>query len=240
LVIGDAFGRDSDFLTSLGFKIRQLDLSPQESVADLVVQSIEDQTPFAQASFDGVVMNEVLEHLYRDLDALQEVRRILKPDGVLVLTTPLARRQDRAEFHVRIHTQRTLRRLLAASGFLVEEEFMRGFLTRITTANRACRGVVLTAQIAHRLITGGSKATAIRRVNSAIAATERRIGSSFLGQRVQACFITYGAIVKARPNAPIDSSEIQRKHFTNRGLGNSTGPSFSARFGNCGDGSRKS
>jgi len=74
LIVGDAGGRDSHYLSHLGHDIVQLDLAAQDDVPDLVVQSIEDPTPFADAEFDGVVLNEVIEHLYRDLDALREGR----------------------------------------------------------------------------------------------------------------------------------------------------------------------
>lgn len=44
--------------------------------------------PFDSGSFDVVLMTEVLEHVF-DTDALlSEVRRVLKSDGVLVLTVP--------------------------------------------------------------------------------------------------------------------------------------------------------
>lgn len=43
---------------------------------------------FPAASFDTVVMIAVLEHLHQPLHALQEARRMLKPGGTLVLTTP--------------------------------------------------------------------------------------------------------------------------------------------------------
>lgn len=45
--------------------------------------------PFDDASFDVVLFCEVIEHLLRDpVAALLEIRRVLKPEGRLVLTTP--------------------------------------------------------------------------------------------------------------------------------------------------------
>ena len=43
--------------------------------------------PFTDASFDVVVMTEVIEHLLRPELAVWEVARVLKPGGVFVMTT---------------------------------------------------------------------------------------------------------------------------------------------------------
>ena len=44
--------------------------------------------PFADATFDVVACVEGIEHLERPVDALREFRRVLRPGGTLVLTTP--------------------------------------------------------------------------------------------------------------------------------------------------------
>ncbi len=46
--------------------------------------------PFADASFDFVIANHVLEHVADDQKALTEIVRVLKPDGCAILQTPYA------------------------------------------------------------------------------------------------------------------------------------------------------
>lgn len=46
------------------------------------------ELPFKSKSFDKVIMTEVAEHLPDDLKGLQEIYRVLKPGGILVLTVP--------------------------------------------------------------------------------------------------------------------------------------------------------
>ena len=62
--------------------------------------------PFAAASFDAVVSFETIEHIVAQEPFLDEIRRVLRPDGLLILSCPnKAEYSDRLgvanEFHVR-------------------------------------------------------------------------------------------------------------------------------------------
>jgi 2-polyprenyl-3-methyl-5-hydroxy-6-metoxy-1,4-benzoquinol methylase len=46
------------------------------------------QLAFADGSFDGAFVNEVLEHVADEHDALDEIRRVLRPGGYLILISP--------------------------------------------------------------------------------------------------------------------------------------------------------
>jgi SAM-dependent methyltransferase len=46
--------------------------------------------PYADATFDFVMVNHVLEHVADDVRALAEIRRVLRPGGLAVLQTPFS------------------------------------------------------------------------------------------------------------------------------------------------------
>lgn len=46
------------------------------------------QIPFSENSFDTVLCNHVLEHVRDDIQAMREIRRVLKPGGFSILQVP--------------------------------------------------------------------------------------------------------------------------------------------------------
>lgn len=74
--------------------------------------------PFADASFDCAISFETLEHLVEQDAMLAELRRVLRPDGLLIISTPNRleysdKRNFRNEFHVRELYEDEFRALLA-------------------------------------------------------------------------------------------------------------------------------
>ena len=80
------------------------------------------ELPFPDASFELVVSNDVLQHVpdTEVLESLLELRRVLVPDGAILLRTngSLRFRQERDDW--RVYDGTTLRRELENAGFVVE------------------------------------------------------------------------------------------------------------------------
>jgi ubiquinone/menaquinone biosynthesis C-methylase UbiE len=102
--------------------------------------------PFANNTFYGVILSEILEHIEDDVAGLIEVYRVLKPGGVVAITVPNANypflwdpinktletlfhmhigRGPLAGIwanHVRLYTIQQLRQAVAQAGFKIEQE----------------------------------------------------------------------------------------------------------------------
>ncbi len=81
-----------------------------------------------EESFDAIIMNHVIEHLYHPVDLLRECHRLLSPGGILVAVTPNGSSYGARAFgrdwrglepprHIRIFTQSALRRVAQEAGF---------------------------------------------------------------------------------------------------------------------------
>lgn len=68
--------------------------------------------PYADASFDAVVSFQVIEHIQDDRFFLDEIRRVLRPGGVALLTTPNRPLSlSRNPWHIREYTAAELKSL---------------------------------------------------------------------------------------------------------------------------------
>jgi SAM-dependent methyltransferase len=127
------------FLRRLGVRVTGLELAESAAArarrrcpdADILTGSLEEPLPFEEEAFDAVWCTEVLEHLFDVHGAMAELNRVLKPGGLLVLTTPhhgLVKNLLIALWaydghynpdlsHIRFFTRRSLERCLARAGF---------------------------------------------------------------------------------------------------------------------------
>jgi len=81
-------------------------------------------------SFDGVLLIEVIEHMDRPLEALMEIRKIIRKNAQVFITTPAGdvrkghpRPQELAAYHnishVQFFTEKSLKKCLRLAGFKV-------------------------------------------------------------------------------------------------------------------------
>lgn len=145
----------------------------------LQASEIDDATslPFPDASFDVITCIEVLEHLFNPNDAIDEMSRVLKPGGILIVTVPnvvhWARRVEFAMFgrwnpigdhlsveqpwrdpHLRFFTLGVLQRMLQRSRFEIIEAggHAGGFLRALPLIGRMFRhreGSAIYRQLEH-------------------------------------------------------------------------------------------
>ncbi len=94
LDIGADNGVISYLLRRRGGRWCSADLNPETvaSIRDLVREDVYQLTgeaaPFADNTFDQIVIVDFLEHIPDDVAFVRELRRILKPEGVLIVNVP--------------------------------------------------------------------------------------------------------------------------------------------------------
>lgn len=117
LIVGVMGGRDYFLFKNLGYQVTALDLGPQPDIAPILIGNVEEFVPFDDGQFDVVLLSEILEHLREDVQALLNVRRVLRDDGRLIVSLPFF--NDWEEGHMRVHSPRSGARLLMMAGFRV-------------------------------------------------------------------------------------------------------------------------
>jgi len=84
--------------------------------------------PFRDSLFDCVLCLEVIEHVKSPDIVISEVRRVLRPKGSLVLSTPNAKTPTGNPFHLKEFSYQELLDFIEQFGF--EISFSRGILVR--------------------------------------------------------------------------------------------------------------
>lgn len=136
LNVGAGTGNDLSVLRKFG-KIyavdtnkNALDLLPKDLVFEKLVCDA-CQMPYPDGFFDLVVAFDVLEHIKEDSMAVNEINRVLKPNGFFVFTVPafnfLYSSHDRALNHFRRYNNAYIKKLL--TGFSsIEQGYWMFFL----------------------------------------------------------------------------------------------------------------
>ena len=136
LDVGCGTGANLKMLGLLG-QAEGVDISDQaveyckrRGLGSVKLGAIED-LPYEDQSFDIITALDVLEHLDDDVAGLQEMRRVLRPDGRLLLFVPafmfLWGVQDDVSHHRRRYRLPALKKLLEEGGFEVERSSYANF-----------------------------------------------------------------------------------------------------------------
>ncbi len=137
-----------------GVEISELAASEARKILDKVyVFNIEKSWPeeITREKFDLVILSEILEHVFDPIEVLKEVKKVLKSDGRIVITTPNfltwtnrirflfgdLRYTEQGMFdfgHIRWFTYRYLKEVLESAGLRIGREnhiVFPGKLTKI-------------------------------------------------------------------------------------------------------------
>jgi 2-polyprenyl-3-methyl-5-hydroxy-6-metoxy-1,4-benzoquinol methylase len=168
LDVGCGVGSFSALLAARSMRVTCADVSEKNVEAVLrrhpglaAVRADTTALPFDEDAFDAAVLMEVLEHVEDDRVALSEIRRVVRDDGLLILSVPnlaapapLLERlplrsvhaQEGPEHHFRDgYSPRELTGLLAESGFRIEAMLSVG-----GAAYRLTADVVSLVHLAYR------------------------------------------------------------------------------------------
>lgn len=132
LVLGVGGGRLCHELGALGFEVTGIDISPlvcehvKKTYGISIIQhDLETALPFSRGTFDAIVMTDVLEHIHRDKDLMNEIYRCLKSNGLLLLTVPAYQHMwsywDILMAHVRRYEYKQIAILVRACGFKIKK-----------------------------------------------------------------------------------------------------------------------
>lgn len=111
----------------IGIDVEESGHSPAAKFYDLLYDG--RNIPFTRDYFDGVICTQVLEHVLHDEALLEEMARVLKPKGYLLLTAPFFWEEHEQPYDFTRFTRFGLEELITRSGFeIMEHHQTAGYL----------------------------------------------------------------------------------------------------------------
>jgi 2-polyprenyl-3-methyl-5-hydroxy-6-metoxy-1,4-benzoquinol methylase len=129
-----------------------------------VFEGVLEQAGFADNSFDAVHVSHVVEHVYDPARLLRECRRVLRPTGKLIVTTPNINSLGHRVFgeawrglepprHLYVFSPDALEACASGLGFTVE---------KITTITRMARGIWYASRLIQKMNRDGQARNSVR------------------------------------------------------------------------------
>ena len=139
LDIGTSTGANLRLLKDLGFSNRRgLDLSDEairwcaEKGFGRVEKGDVCNLPFGAREFELVLATDIIEHVDDDLRAITEIRRVLAPGGIAIISVPAFRSlwglQDDVSHHKRRYRKKVLLDLIRRGGLACRDAFYFNYL----------------------------------------------------------------------------------------------------------------
>lgn len=109
-------GRHFEHYTGLDASSEAVAAAAKDGI-EVIQGSVVDRLPFDDATFDGVIAKDLLEHVPDPSAVVREIRRVLKPGGIVFASSPDAQRWVWDDYtHVRPFTRRGFRLLFTDAG----------------------------------------------------------------------------------------------------------------------------
>jgi len=109
-------------VTGIDFSSLALKFAKNKGLAN-VVRSTSTSIPFRSEKFDIITVLDVIEHIKDDKSVLKEIWRLLKPNGIIILTVPafqfLWSEHDVASMHERRYNSANITKILKESQFKI-------------------------------------------------------------------------------------------------------------------------
>lgn len=114
--ISQDFGQYDGKGNDVGFQMEKWDNSKLDIISDICEMPIENK------SFDAVMCVEVFEHLPEPAKAVKEFSRVLKKDGILIITAPFCSMTHFAPYHfANGYNKYWYEKILTENGFEINE-----------------------------------------------------------------------------------------------------------------------
>lgn len=133
---GISKGGVADILSKEGANCFGVDVNPRKIAGVKIIQAdLNEGIPELGVKFDIIFAGEIIEHLFDDSRFIRECHKILKPDGILIVTVPnlvslvnrlmvifgampmVAYATER--FHYHVYNRRVLKNLIKQEGFKI-------------------------------------------------------------------------------------------------------------------------